>query len=514
MTLDDGAVGVSALNAWDIDTLRRSVAAMQLIAERLSPWVTRVSALGAQLGAAECWSGPAASVAGAQLAELRRVGDAVGQTLADSGTELSTVVAAATEAQEHAATALVVAASGPVTLAEDGTPSSSMPAATSALLAQEDLTLMAAQEQAGRRAAAWAREAFEAADRAASAAAAASESVAMAGVLDGSPPVDFSGLAAGTPVVMPVMVAPGADPLHVTDWWSGLTPAEQQAAITTETEAVGRLDGLPAWARDQANRQLLENALTDPTAPGYDTASAVAGQLTALQVSGQPAQLVLFDPAEELVALSVGDLDSAEAVGVLVPGMGTTPADDLAGMTVDARAVHDRAEAAAPGLAVATMVWLGYQTPGWPTVTQALNARAAGPVLDRTLDGLAATRAGQTAAGGPRAPRVTLVAHSYGTLVAGEAARAEGELAADAVVLLGSPGTGPITAAGFEAEEVYGAWAAADPISWSGWFGSSPFDGYFGDQPLPVDPTQWHTEYYDPEHPTLQSIAEVVAGVR
>jgi pimeloyl-ACP methyl ester carboxylesterase len=107
-----------------------------------------------------------------------------------------------------------------------------------------------------------------------------------------------------------------------------------------------------------------------------------------------------------------------------------------------------------------------------------------------------------------------VVAHSYGTVVAGQAARAPGRLAADALVLLGSPGVAGGEAADLEADEVYGAWSAADPVSWLQWFGDNPSDLSFGDRPLPTELTEWHTDYYDADRPTLAAIGQVVAGVR
>ncbi|MCO7220880.1 alpha/beta hydrolase, partial [Klenkia sp. PcliD-1-E] len=293
-------------------------------------------------------------------------------------------------------------------------------------------------------------------------------------------------------------------------WWDGLTPAARSAAVATDPAALGALDGLPAAVRDEANRLLLAGALADPDRPGYAVAVTTAAQLA----GREGVQLLLFDPAEDLVAVSVGDLDTAGAVGVLVPGMNTAPADDLPGLVTAATSVGSLAEAAAPGAAVAVLVWLGYRTPGFGSFFSSLNARSSGPELARTLDGLAAARAAGAVAGGPPPPRTTVVAHSYGTLVAGSAARAGGRLAADAVVLLGSPGTGARSAADLEADEVYGAWTPADPISWSDYYGGSPFDSGFGDTRLPTDPGQGHTEYLDPDHPTLQAVAEVVAGRR
>jgi hypothetical protein len=97
--------------------------------------------------------------------------------------------------------------------------------------------------------------------------------------------------------------------------------------------------------------------------------------------------------------------------------------------------------------------------------------------------------------------------------VAGQAVRAPGRLAADALVLLGSPGLPGGEAAELEVGEVHGAWSPADPVSWLQWFGDNPSDPSFGDSPLPVELTEGHTDYYDPDRPTLAAIGQVVAGV-
>jgi hypothetical protein len=160
---------------------------------------------------------------------------------------------------------------------------------------------------------------------------------------------------------------------------------------------------------------------------------------------------------------------------------------------------------------VATVAWLGYRTPGLPNMALPRASRRGGPALDRALDGLAAARA---APGAGPVPRTTVVAHSYGTVVAGQAVRAPGRLAADALVLLGSPGLAGGGAEDLEVGEVHGAWSAADPVSWLQWFGDTPSDPSFGDDPLPTELTEGHTDYYDADRPTLAAIGEVVAGVR
>ena len=88
-----------------------------------------------------------------------------------------------------------------------------------------------------------------------------------------------------------------------------------------------------------------------------------------------------------------------------------------------------------------------------------------------------------------------------------------GQLAADAVVLLGSPG-GAENAAALEAPEVYDAFSPLDPISWVHWFGPDPWAASFGATELPTDPDTLHWQYYDPGRPTLAAMGHVVAGTR
>jgi hypothetical protein len=94
-----------------------------------------------------------------------------------------------------------------------------------------------------------------------------------------------------------------------------------------------------------------------------------------------------------------------------------------------------------------------------------------------------------------------------------EAADVPGRLAADAVVLLGSPGMED-DAASLEAPEVFDAEGGDDPVAGFEWFGSRTGAQRYGSTALPVDPSTGHSDYYDVERPTLAAIGEVVAGVR
>ncbi|MEI4272580.1 alpha/beta hydrolase [Klenkia sp. LSe6-5] len=501
--------GLSAVESWDLPALRGSVAELGGVPDQLAGWRGRLDGLRGRLRAADLWSGPAADVAATALVELSSVAGEVQHALVASADHLELVAVQAASAQEEVAAARAAAAGGPVELTDSG----QVPPVAAPGMAEDQLLALAERERAASWAEAHARSALSAADAVLAGAQAA---VAALHALDPGPVgAGFDGLAAAAAAVQPPPTVPTGPPSEVAAWWDGLTPAQRQAAVVADPAAVGARDGLPAWARDQANRLLLDDALAHPGRPGYDVAQQTAAQLAALATGSadRPGQLLRFDPGRDLVVVSVGDLDTAQAVGVLVPGMGTTPAD-LPALVHDASAVGELAVAAAPGLAVATVVWLGYRTPTVATVASSRAARLGGLALDAALDGLAAARGAAAAAGGPPPPRTTVLAHSYGTVVTGWAARAEGPLAADAVALLGSPGLPVVDASGLEVAEVHGAWTPFDPISYLGRFGASPSDPGFGDTPLPVTPVQLHTEYYDEHFPTVAALGEVVAGSR
>jgi hypothetical protein len=332
-------------------------------------------------------------------------------------------------------------------------------------------------------------------------------------VRDAFAPADFWDLAGRISLVGPVAppVGPsGNDPREVADWWAGLSAGAQVAALRAAPGAVGALDGVPAWARDRANRLVLDRAGRHGTSRAATTARAVAERIAVEEAAGRDVQLHLLDLEAAQVVLVLGDLDTAEAVGLLVPGVNNSP-EDLPGLVGDARDVATATRGADPGLDVATVVWLDYASPHRLIDMGRRDAASdGGPHLAAALDGMAAARL----ASGTPLPRTTLLAHSYGTVVVDEAADAPGRLAADAVVLLGSPGMEREGAGSLEVPEVYDAASAGDPISWFGYFGSSTWAPPYGSTGLPADRSMGHSDYYDPAFPTLAAIGGVVAGDR
>ena len=475
-------VQVRMAATWDLPLLRGAVGTLAGVAERLPSWRVRLEGVARAVDDGDSWAGPAALEAAGALRDLSAAGWAVEGALTDSLAAFQRLCAEADRAQDLAREALVRMEAVP----PGGQPS--LPSATVAAALDAVAAVGAAAQDAGR-------------------------ALIGVGVQQASAPADFAALAQVVPLANPVCAVPGpaGPPGAVAAWWAALPLTAQLLALRTDPAGLGRRDGLPAWARDRANRLLLAEALAAPATDPYAafTAGVVARRIEAEEATGRQVQLHLLDLAGDRVSLALGDLDTADAVALMVPGIHSTPGDDLGGLVGDARAVAGAAGEAAPALGLATMVWLGYDSPsGAGQVLGRRNAVAGGAVLASALSGLAA---GRDAVAAPEA-RTTVLAHSYGTVVVDEAADVPGQLDADALVLLGSPGMEE-DADSLEAPEVYDAAAPDDIVVASRWFGRATASERFGSTGLPVDPDTGHSGYYDPDLPTLAAIGRVVAGV-
>jgi hypothetical protein len=501
---------LAVVSSWDVPLLRGAVVTLAAVGGRLTAWRVRLGAVARAVDSSEFWAGPAARSAAGAVFELDAVAGAVDAALAESQAAFERMADDADAAQELAARALVLARTLEAGL-DAGLHAHRQLTGTLQALVPE----AAAPDPGPALAAAEAALAHAAA--AAASATAAGTALEEVGVGDAFAPADFWDLVAEIGLVGPFRAAQVPESRSpeqgVADWWARMSAGAQLSLIRMAPAAIGALDGVPAWARDRANRLLLDRALHDRglRSSAVANARAVAERITIEEAAGRRVQLHLLDLEDDEVVLAVGDLDTADAVALLVPGVFNTPGGDLDGLVAHARDVSGAARAAGPGLEIATVVWMGYRTPGNPAeATTRFSAWRGGPALSHALDGLAASR---VASGTPR-PRTTVVAHSYGTVVVDEAADEPGRLAADAVVLLGSPGMEPPGAPGLEAPEVYDAAALGDVISWSGWFGMGTYLPGFGSTALPVEPWMGHSDYYDPDYPTLAAIGEVVVGSR
>jgi hypothetical protein len=309
---------------------------------------------------------------------------------------------------------------------------------------------------------------------------------------------------AGQSAVAP---APAADAAQRLAWWRGLSYEAQQEAVAGQPELVGSTDGIPAWARDRANRIRLVQAqrevsgrtdrlgpggpasgpLTEARAPDSAADRAAYRQVQAEQEAlaavaevldaqdDQARQLLVLDlsgPAPR-AAVAVGDVDRADHVAVVVPGFTTTVARDLVGSDRLSTDLADLARREAMGWGdrgdVAVVSWLGYDA---PQVADTLRAHS---VVLRASAQAGADTLAPFLRGLPSATHLTVVAHSYGSTTAG-LALAQGGTGVDDLVAIGSPGLGVASTAplGLPARRVHVLEASDDPVADLGWFGPDP----------------------------------------
>jgi len=340
----------------------------------------------------------------------------------------------------------------------------------------------------------------------------------------------------------------GSSPREVNDWWDGLTREQQLAIIAAAPGAIGNLGGIPARDRHAANTVALDRDLADPTCPWLDNARAADEARREIAsrtdpVTGEPivAQVHLYDPSafdgDGRIAISAGDLGTADNVSVVVPGLGTDAtsapyhADRAATLYEAARTLDD-------GQTNATLFWIGYDAPdnvpwdgGWDAagVVREDLAEAGGARLADTIDGLRAGRDGEPA-------HLTAIGHSYGSTTVGHGAHDHG-LAVDDIVVVGSPGLGGDTDhardLGIDPGHVWAGANSNDPVADLGNHGAVHLETFgglgLGDDPVEDDfganrfqaesttrgglnPFPDHNKYFDHDTESLANISRIVNG--
>jgi pimeloyl-ACP methyl ester carboxylesterase len=225
--------------------------------------------------------------------------------------------------------------------------------------------------------------------------------------------------------------------------------------------------------------------------------------------------------------VACGDPDTAKNVAVYVPGLNTSSN----GTHFQYDVLHTenmtmQADADTGTNDNATVIWLGYNAPQIPAsslthdldVAGTQDATQAVPDLTSFVNTIHTLNKNLT--------NYTLVGHSYGSLVVGEAAKAS-KLPVNNIVLLGSPGAGVNHASdlNINPSHVWAGAAPGDPIAKLGRFGPSPTSSDFGAKVIKVDATsglstQAHGEYFDTYgninndtgQSSLDNIASIIAG--
>ncbi|OJH39534.1 alpha/beta hydrolase [Cystobacter ferrugineus] len=373
---------------------------------------------------------------------------------------------------------------------------------------------------------------------------------------------------------------PPADPKQRTNWWKGLTVDQQKQQIAADPKKIGSLDGLPASARDQANREQLNRDITTLESEAnaaknkwlkenedslsrsnvseeivymskaqaseflpvekrdqLKNAQVVRDQLARVEKTIDPAtqkpigkaQLLVYDPAfvngEGRAAISVGDLDKAKNVALSVPGLEANVQGDMGSLTSDALNLYKESRKA--GGDVATVAWMGYDAPNYTNVAVDNAAQNGAKLLAADVAGIRASRGGNQ-------PHLTVVGHSYGSTTSSIAADKH-NLAADDLVLIGSPGAGDAKSVadyeGIQKGHVWSGSASRDPVTMAD---SASLGPAFG-EPLGLDPSQKsfganrfraeavnrkkeggsfddHSKYYAEKSESLYNLANIVTG--
>lgn len=371
--------------------------------------------------------------------------------------------------------------------------------------------------------------------------------------------------------VLDLAAVPHNNPQAAATWWASLSPAQQAEYLALAPQVIGATDGLPAGVRDQANRVVLQQdiavlqAKVDliKTTPGVrsDLPPELRDIRDQREVQDKLAALLLLEskidyqltekenpygqpvPPAFLLGYSqtgngqaivaIGNPDVADNVVINVPGQGArlSGVSDYIDRTV---AVQGAAVTADPGKTTSSIMWLGYDAPQNPLLDSSRTEFAdhGAPKLTRFDAGLEAARQG-----GPPA-HTTLIAHSYGSLVAGRALE-RNDMQVDNFVILGSPGVGPdnVSALNMPADHVYAGTAPNDPVPW--WsdslnpaelfseddvrFGKDPTSDAFGARDLPLaaapdltNPFDFgpHRGYWQYGSPSLIAMGQIAAGRR
>jgi hypothetical protein len=255
-----------------------------------------------------------------------------------------------------------------------------------------------------------------------------------------------------------------------------------------------------------ANRAVARAAARDAAAFG---ATGRARELRGMGAAGRT--FLHFDPRGQGRAVEVlGDLARARRIAVLVPGSDTS-IDTYDRFRAGALALRDRVDAR-----TAVVAWLGYETPGTVSAAVVTPGRAddAAPQLVEAVRELR----------GIRGARVTLLCHSYGSVVCGRAdRRLVGAAAVSDLVLVGSPGTGADSVAGLGgrarvwAGRGSGDWIAHVPHLSAGLFGTTvglgadPVSPGFGARRFAAG-DGGHSDYFRPGSPALEAMTRIVLG--
>jgi len=248
-------------------------------------------------------------------------------------------------------------------------------------------------------------------------------------------------------------------------WWQSLSSKERWSVLEFHPDWVGNLDGIPASARNQANRSRLwaeqkslgqeygqlQAVLDDPKSKPAEFQHAMVrlneldAKLAALDKIGDTLhrpggrQLLVLDVSGESprAAVASGDVDTAKNVVTFTGGFGSTVTGDIGDYDLRMDQLRNRADELSDRFGdsgkTAAITWMGYDAPQSADVGSDEKAQQGGKQLARFLDGIDAARPDNP-------PHTVAVGHSYGSTTTGLALQQTAGV--DDAIFLGSPGIG------------------------------------------------------------------------
>ncbi|MFF4543274.1 alpha/beta hydrolase [Streptomyces sp. NPDC001435] len=316
---------------------------------------------------------------------------------------------------------------------------------------------------------------------------------------------------------------PDASPARLARFFASLTEQERGRLAHRYPLAVGNMNGAPVELRYQANHLAMKQARKVEKKRMHDSRLSPAGQQQAgrrmhryesLMSGGR--QILSFDPeGTGRIAEVFGNLDEAERISVVVPGVDTDlltfqktnrKYSATAGM---AEALYSAERTASPTTRTAVIAWADYTAPNGLGVDAATAMRAEdGAVrLNALLHAL------------PGSAPVSMFCHSYGSVVCGVAAHAMPDRVAD-IAVAASPGMRVSDAAhlGTSAR----VWAMRDATDWVQdvpylevgglGHGADPVSSAFGARVLSARDAQGHSGYFEPGTDSLRNFADIGVG--
>lgn len=243
-------------------------------------------------------------------------------------------------------------------------------------------------------------------------------------------------------------------------------------------------------------------------------AAGVPGPAGSLSTVKTPGRLIAYDPAGDGRAIQVfGDLQTAQRIAVLVPGTGWDLEKFLKGSrnadpVTGARSLMNQMWQIDPSARTAVVVWLGYDAPE-NIDRQAFRSERAIEGADALVSFVRTL---------PRQASLTLVGHSYGSVVIGRAASRLPQVAD--IVALASPGMDAQFASDLgTGARIWAARADDDLIEYTPHtrmigYGhqTDPMDADFGARRFHTGPISGHGRYYDKGTECLRNLARIVMG--